>query len=95
MLGKRVATALVLLAILLPPIFLLDPWVWGAVTLVFLAAAAWEWARLLDGARSAPVAAAVLVAVGAVLLGWRETAGWPPAFVVAVCAAATVGWLLL
>ena len=31
MLGKRVVTALVLLAILLPSIFVFSPWVWGAV----------------------------------------------------------------
>ncbi len=95
MLGKRIVTALVLLAILLPPIFVFDSWVWGAVTLVFLAAAAWEWVRLLGDARRAGVAAAVLAAAGIALLAWRETAGWPPAFVLVVCAAATFAWLLL
>ncbi len=95
MLGKRVATALVLLAILLPPIFLFDPWLWGAVTLVFLAAAAGEWARLLGGTRAGAGAGAAVAAVGIALLAWREIAGWPPSFVVVVCAAATLGWLLL
>ncbi len=95
MLGKRVVTALVLLAILLPPIFRFDPWVWGAVTLVFLAVAAWEWVRLLDSTRSATAVAVLLAVVGAALLVWRETAGWPPVFVVAVCAAATLSWLVL
>ncbi|MBW7925309.1 MAG: phosphatidate cytidylyltransferase [Burkholderiaceae bacterium] len=95
MLGKRVATALVLLAILLPPIFFFDSWVWGAVTLVFLAAAAWEWTRLLAGPRAAGGAAAALALAGIALLAWRETAGWPPSFVLAVCAAATLAWLWL
>ncbi|HLT28201.1 MAG TPA: phosphatidate cytidylyltransferase [Zeimonas sp.] len=95
MLGTRVVTALVLLAILLPPIFVLDPWVWGAVTLVFLTAAAYEWVRLLGGGRRAALAAGAVALVGAALLAWREIAGWPPAFVIAVCAAATLGWLVL
>src|SRR5690606_2744736 len=62
---------------------------------VFLAVAGWEWVRLLGGARSALAAAAMLAAVGVALLAWRETAGWPPAFVVVVCAAATLSWLVL
>ncbi len=95
MLGKRVATALVLLALLLPPIFFFEPWVWGVVTLVFLAAAAWEWARLLAGRGAAATTAGALAVAGIALLAWRETAGWPPSFVVVVCAAATVAWLLL
>lgn len=94
MLGKRIVTALVLLAVLLPAIFCFDPWVWGMVTLVFLVAAVGEWARLLDGARSAAIAMTALLALGIALLAWRETAGWPPAFVVFVCAAATIAWLV-
>lgn len=95
MLGKRIATALVLLAILLPSIFVFDPWVWGAVTLVFLAVAAHEWTRLLGRPGAAPAAALGLAAIGAALLAWRETAGWPAAFVLAVCTAATLSWIVL
>ncbi|MCO5100288.1 MAG: phosphatidate cytidylyltransferase [Burkholderiaceae bacterium] len=95
MLGKRVATALVLLAILLPPIFRFDSWVWGAVTLLFLVAASWEWARLLAGRGAAAATAIALGASGAALLGWREAAGWPASFVFVVCAAATLAWLVL
>ena len=50
MLAKRVATAVVLLAVLLPAIFVLPPIAWGVITLGFLAVGAWEWARLLPGA---------------------------------------------
>lgn len=47
MLGQRVLTALVLLALLLPTIFLLPAWTWAALTLVFLTVAMHEWAGLL------------------------------------------------
>ena len=48
MLGRRVVTALVLLAILLPAIFVYPPLAWGVLTLVFLTVGAWEWGRLLE-----------------------------------------------
>ncbi len=47
MLKTRVITALVLLAVLLPILFLLPPVFVGAFFLVALLAAAWEWSRLL------------------------------------------------
>jgi phosphatidate cytidylyltransferase len=72
MLGKRVATALVLLAILLPTIFVLPPLAWGLVTLVFLCVAAWEWIRLLPGRRQPLAGAAALAVAGCVLLVWPE-----------------------
>jgi phosphatidate cytidylyltransferase len=46
MLKQRIITALVLLAILLPATFYSSPVPFGLVTLVLLACAAWEWARL-------------------------------------------------
>ncbi len=95
MLAKRVVTALVLLALLLPAIFAPVAWIWGAVTLVFLAAAAHEWSRLLGHRRAAAVAAATLAAIGAALLAWHERGGWPSWFVPATCAAATVLWVVL
>lgn len=95
MLGTRIVTALVLLAVLLPSIFVFDPWVWGVVTLVFLAVAAYEWSRLIGRADAAWRAAIVLAAIGAALLAWREIAGWPPWFVTATTAAATLGWLVV
>ncbi len=47
MLLPRVITALVLLGILLPAIFIAPPWAWGAISLAFLAVAAHEWVQLL------------------------------------------------
>jgi phosphatidate cytidylyltransferase len=46
MLKQRVITALVLLAILLPAIFFQDPVPFCLLALIFVACAAWEWARL-------------------------------------------------
>ena len=46
MLLQRVITALVLLAILLPALLAASPAPFIALTLLFIAAAAWEWARL-------------------------------------------------
>lgn len=46
MLKQRVITALIMLAIVLPTLFFNSPWPFCALALVFMAAGAWEWARL-------------------------------------------------
>jgi phosphatidate cytidylyltransferase len=46
MLKQRVITALILLAILLPAMFFQDPDPFSLLALVFVACAAWEWARV-------------------------------------------------
>lgn len=46
MLKQRIITALVLLAVLLPALCAASPWPLLVLALVFIAAAAWEWARL-------------------------------------------------
>lgn len=46
MLKQRVMTALVLLAVLLPALFYAQPEPFLALTLLFIAAGGWEWARL-------------------------------------------------
>jgi len=71
MLAQRVATALVLLALWLPTLWMHSPWPFMLLTLVLISAAAWEWARLnglASGgawASGAMVAAAGLLAAGA------------------------------
>jgi phosphatidate cytidylyltransferase len=84
MLGQRIVTAVVLLALLLPAV-----WVGGlffaALTLAFIAAAAWEWARLNGYAGAAAVACGVGVALAGVLAGRAGWAMQPPA----------VGWWLV
>jgi phosphatidate cytidylyltransferase len=46
MLKQRVITALLMLAIVIPTLFFTSPWPFCALALVFMAAGAWEWARL-------------------------------------------------
>lgn len=45
-LKQRVITALVLLALLLPALFAANPWYFMALTVILIAAGAWEWGRL-------------------------------------------------
>ncbi|MEK9720488.1 MAG: phosphatidate cytidylyltransferase, partial [Quisquiliibacterium sp.] len=75
MLATRIATALVLLAIVLPTIFVFPPVSWGLLTLVLLGVAAWEWIRMLTSRSLAPVAAVVLVVASLLMLAWRDNAG--------------------
>jgi phosphatidate cytidylyltransferase len=82
MLGQRVVTALVLLALLLPALFAPVAWPFQVFTLVLIGAAGWEWGRL--NAAGMPLAlgfGALLVALGglAIGLGWAArppAAGW-------------------
>jgi phosphatidate cytidylyltransferase len=106
LLAKRVITAVVLLAALLPAIFVASPWVWSALSLGFLTAAGFEWGRLLGaplpiaaGRRVAPPPdaiglAACLALVGIVALLLRERAPWPPAVLVGAMAILTGWWLV-
>jgi phosphatidate cytidylyltransferase len=47
MLKTRIITAIILMAVLLPILFLLPPFYLGAFFLVALLAAAWEWSRMI------------------------------------------------
>jgi phosphatidate cytidylyltransferase len=77
MLGQRVVTAVVLLALLLPALFAASAWPFAAVTLALIAAAGWEWGRLnqVGGVRAwfsgGLLTAACLAAWG---VGWTEHA---------------------
>ena len=46
MLGQRIMTAVVLLALLVPALAAQVPWPFLILTLILIAAAGWEWARL-------------------------------------------------
>src|SRR5262245_52777813 len=65
MLAQRIATAVVLLALWLPTLWMHSPWPFIVLTLLFISLAAWEWARLnglqMTGAWACGVA---LVAAG-------------------------------
>ena len=60
MLKQRIITAIVLLAILLPALFWPSPVPFGVVSLILIAAAAWEWGRLNGQGQAGAVAAAVV-----------------------------------
>jgi phosphatidate cytidylyltransferase len=95
MLGQRVATALVLLAILIPAIFFAPPWVWGAVSLALLAVAGHEWGQLLGDARGGRLLGGALALGGAAYIVWRTVFpdGAPPGAVALVAAASLAFWL--
>jgi phosphatidate cytidylyltransferase len=77
MLKQRIITAVVLLAILLPALFWPSPVPFAAVTLVLIAAGAWEWARLNGLGQGGSIATAVACLVLCALAwyaGWVERA---------------------
>ena len=76
MLKTRVITAIVLLAVLLPILFLLPAIYIGAFFLVALLAAAWEWSRLLspEATRAAWLYAFFCLAIILFLLGIQNVA---------------------
>jgi phosphatidate cytidylyltransferase len=92
MLKTRVITALVLLAVLLPILFLLPPIYIGAFFLVALLAAAWEWSRLLapEARRSAWIYALFCLAIILFLLGMQNVS-WQFALLLL----AVIFWLLV
>ena len=69
MLKQRIITALLMLAILLPAVFYPLPEVFAGVTLILIAAAAWEWARMNQ---SGPVASLAIsgACAAACALSW-------------------------
>ena len=70
MLKTRVITALIMLAILLPVLFLLPPVYLSALFFMMLVAAAWEWSRLItpNANRSAYIYALICAVI--VILLW-------------------------
>ena len=73
MLRQRVITAVALLAVLLPALFYSTPWPFAAVTLLLIAAAAWELARLCGAAALAAWGASLGCTAACALAWW---AGW-------------------
>jgi phosphatidate cytidylyltransferase len=77
MLAQRVATALVLLALVVPALFASVQWPFNAVTLALIGAAGWEWSRLNHAAPAPAVAlgaALVLACAAAYAAGWTAHA---------------------
>jgi phosphatidate cytidylyltransferase len=98
-LAQRVATAVVLVPLVLAALFLLPPFGWGLFALAFVAVAAHEWSRLAGygtGGRWTLVAAVVAASIallGLPALGFAR--GWPGHVVAAVCGLAALFWLLV
>ncbi len=87
MLWQRVVTAVVLLLVLLPALFYPSAWPFSALALVFIAAAAWEWARLVGYGQAGALTSAAFVVL-ACALAWSAgvlqqslQAGWVAAAV--------------
>ena len=76
MLKQRILTALVLLAVLLPALIASQPWPFAVLTMVAMAIAGWEWARLNGaGALSIPLGVALAAACAlALYAGWATRA---------------------
>ena len=98
MLATRIATAAVLIPLVLAALFLLPPRIFGVALLAVVVVAAHEWAKLVGfkPRRS------LLFVIGTFLLGFDLlfgapgfVDGWAPAVVLTVCGAATVFWVLI
>lgn len=98
-LAQRVATAAVLVPLVLAALFLLPPRGWGVVALAIMALAAHEWSKLagFDPWRAGALIGGVILA--GVLLLFLPAAGfatgWPDRVVLAVCGVASAFWLLV
>jgi phosphatidate cytidylyltransferase len=73
MLKQRIITAVLLLLVLLPALFAQAVWPFALLTLVMIAAAGWEWARLNGFPGVSALLTGGVVAAGSALL-WQ--AGW-------------------
>jgi phosphatidate cytidylyltransferase len=76
MLKQRIATAVVLLAVLIPALLAASAWPFAVLTLLFIGAAGWEWARL-NGAPGLAIlmgGALALACAAAAGLGWVQQA---------------------
>jgi phosphatidate cytidylyltransferase len=82
MLAQRVITAVVLLALLVPALLAPNRLYFGVLTLVFIGAAGWEWARLNQvtaAAAWASGAGLAMACAAALAAGWADAppaAGW-------------------
>ena len=92
MLGQRVMTAIVLLALLLPSLWVVSPWPFALLTLLLIAAAAWEWARLNGVATVAAMGPGALLAVAGL---WAVHTGSASQVAASVWWGAALGWLVI
>jgi phosphatidate cytidylyltransferase len=91
MLGQRIVTAVVLLALLIPALWSDAAWPFPILTLAFVAAAGWEWARLNGAAGPGALGWAAVVALAGLLAWW---AAWSGTDLHGVVVVAALAWLL-
>jgi phosphatidate cytidylyltransferase len=96
-LGQRVATAAILVPLVLAALLLLPPLGWALVVLAVVAAAAHEWTRLAGFDRPlALLFVAGIVAIGLALVfaaAFGFGRGWPGGTVLVVCGPAALFWI--
>ena len=92
MLLQRVITAVVLLALLLPTLWVATPWPFALLTLLLIAAAGWEWSRLNGVATAAALGPGALLALAGL---WAVYTGSVAKVPSAVWWAAAVAWLVI
>ncbi len=102
MLKTRVITALVLVGLLLPSMFLLPQAAWAILIALFIGVGAWEWGALLGWSGSARIALGAGFTSSCAALAWIDpaaigAAGFQPeqAWVLLLYGAAAVFWVLL
>jgi phosphatidate cytidylyltransferase len=91
MLRQRIITAVIMLAALLPALFYSQPWPFALLTLLLMAAAAWEWGRL-NALKPALAWAMALVCTLACVGAWW--AGWLERDLLGLWVAAALVWVL-
>jgi len=99
MLRKRVATAVVLLVVILWALFSASPWLWGVLSLAVMTAAGWEWGMLIDRGRR-PTREAIRIAgvvgiAGLTYLAWRGVDGPAGAWLIGLLVLNLLLWLVV
>jgi phosphatidate cytidylyltransferase len=92
MLLQRVITAVVLLALLLPSLLVATPWPFALLTLLLIAAAAWEWSRLNGVATVAALGPGVLLGLAGL---WAVYTGSVAKVATTVWWGVSVAWLVV
>ena len=92
MLGQRVLTAILLLALLLPSLWAASPWPFALLTLLLIAAAGWEWACLNGVATVAAMGPSVLLALAGL---WAVYTGGATHVPAEVWWGAALAWLVI
>lgn len=92
MLKQRIITAVLLLLVLVPAVFHSDPRPFMGLTLLLMAAAAWEWARL-NGQQGLSAYAVGALCVLTCALAWVQ--GWVRLDLPLLWVGASAGWTVL